>query len=51
MTNFKSSGSYIVVLSIFAIHLVNSAHILNDTCVAGAGLTVTSPFTKMKASL
>ena len=47
MTNSKSSGSSIVVLSIFVIHLVNSAQILNDTCVPGAGLTVLSPFTKM----
>ena len=42
MTKSKSSAS-----SIFVIHLVNGAQFLNDTCVAGAVVTVMLPFTKM----
>ena len=47
MTKSKSSESSIVVPSIFVIHLVNGAQFLNDTCVAGAAVTVISPCTKM----
>ena len=42
MTKSKSSASCIVVSSIFVIHLVNGAHVLNATCVAGAATTVIS---------
>ena len=47
MINSKSSASSIVVPSIFLIYLLNGAQFLNDTCVAGAAVTVISPFTKM----
>ena len=47
MTKSKSSASSIVVPSIFVIHLVNGAQFLNDTCIAGTAVTVTSSFTKM----
>ena len=47
MTKSKSSASSIVVPSIFVIHLVNGAQILNATCVAGAAVTLISPYTKM----
>ena len=47
MTKSKSSASSIVVPSIFVIHLVNGSQYLNDTCVAGAAVTVISPLTKM----
>ena len=47
MTKSKSSASSIVVPSIFVIHLVNCAQFFNDTCVAGATLTVILPLTKM----
>ena len=47
MTKSKSSASSIVVPSIFMICLVNGAQFLNDTCVSGAAVTVTSPLTKM----
>ena len=47
MTKCKSLASSTVVPPIFVIHLVNGAQYLNDTCVAGAALTVISPFTKM----
>ena len=47
MTKSKSSASSIVVPSIFAIHLVSGAQFFNDTCVAGAAVTVISPLTKM----
>ena len=46
MTKCKSSASFIVFPSIFVIHLVKGAQFLNDTCVAGAAVTVISPFTK-----
>ena len=47
MTKSKSSASSVVVLSVFVIHLENGAQFLNDTCVAGAAVTVISPFSKM----
>ena len=47
MTKSKSSASSIVVSSIFVIHLVNGAQILNTTCVTTAAVTVISPSTKM----
>ena len=50
MTKFKSSGSSIVVRSIFVTHLVKGAQILNVTCVTGAAVTVISSFTKISAS-
>ena len=50
MTKSKSLGSFIVVPSIFVIHLVNGAQHLNAIYVAGAALTVISPLTKIKAS-
>ena len=45
MTKSKSSASFILAPSIFVIHLVNGAQFLNVTCVAGAAVTVISPFT------
>ena len=42
MTKSKSSASSFIVK-----HLANGAQFLNDTCVAGAAVTVTSPLTKM----
>ena len=33
MTRSKSSASSIVIPSIFEIHLVNGAQLVNDTCV------------------
>ena len=47
MTKSKSSASSIVVPSIFVMHLLNGAHFLNATCVAGAAVTIISPLTKM----
>ena len=47
MTKSKSSASSVVVPLIFVIHLVNGAQFLNDTCVAGAAVTVISPLTKI----
>ena len=47
MTKSKSSASSIVVLSIFKIHLINGAQFLNNTCVAGAAMTVILPFLKI----
>ena len=47
MTKFKSSESSIVVPSVFVIHVANCTQFLNDTCVAGAAVTVISPSTKM----
>ena len=47
MTKAKSSASYIVVPSIFVIHLVNGAQFLNVTRVSRATVTVISPLTKM----
>ena len=44
MTKSKSSASSIVVPSIFVTHFV-SAQYLNETCVAGAAVTVMSPLT------
>ena len=51
MTKSKYSASSIIVSSIFVIHLVNGAQILNAICVAGAASTVISPLNKMSASL
>ena len=47
MTKSKSSASSIVVSSIFVIHLVNGAQFLNDTCAAGAAVTVIISLTKI----
>ena len=47
MTKSKSSASSIVVPSIFTIHLISGAQFLNDTCVAGAAVTVILPFPKI----
>ena len=47
ITKYKSSASSIFVPSIFVIHLVNGAQLLNDTWVAGAAMIVISPFTIM----
>ena len=47
MTKSKSSESSFVVPLIFVIHLVNGAQFLNDTCVAGAVVTVISPLNKI----
>ena len=47
MTKSKFSASSIVVLSIFVMHLVNGAQILNATCVAGAAATVISSVTEI----
>ena len=47
MIKYKSSTSPVAVPSIFVIHLVNGAQLLNDTCVAGAAATVISRHTKM----
>ena len=47
MTKFKSSASSIVASSIFVIYLTNSEHFLNNVCVSGAAVTVTSPFTEI----
>ena len=35
MLKSKSSASYIVVQSVFVIHLMNGAQFLNATCVTG----------------
>ena len=47
MSRSASSASFFVVPSIFVIHFVNSAQILNDTCVSGVVVTVILAFTKM----
>ena len=47
MTISKSAGSSVIVPSIFVKHLANGAQFLTATCVAGAVVTVISPFTKM----
>ena len=47
MTKSKSSGSSIVVSSLFVIHLINGSQFLNAACVVGAATTVISPLTKM----
>ena len=47
MTKSKSLASSIVVPLIFVKYLVNSAQLLNDTCVAGAAVTLIFVFTKM----
>ena len=47
MTKSRSSPSFIVVLSIFVIHLVNGAQFLIATCVAPVAVTVISPITKI----
>ena len=47
MTKSKSSGSSIVVSSIFVIHLVNSAQFSSAICTAGAVLTIILPLTKI----
>ena len=47
MTKSKFSASFIVVPSIFVIHLINSTQYFNVTCVTPATLIAISPFTKM----
>ena len=47
MSKFKCSASFIIIPSIFVIHLVNGAQFLNATCFAPAAVTVTSPLTKI----
>ena len=47
MTKSKFSASYIVVPSIFVIHLVNGAQFVNANFVLPVAVTVISPFTKM----
>ena len=47
MTKSKSSGSYIVVLSIFTINLINDAQFLNATGVGLCVIVMISPITKM----
>ena len=47
MTESKSLASSIAIPSNFVIHLVNGAQFFNDTCAAGAAVTVISPLTKM----
>ena len=46
MTKSKSSASSIVVLSRFCNTLVNSAQLLNATCVAWCPVIEILPFTK-----
>ena len=43
----KSSASSIVAPLIFVMHLLNGAQVLNNTCFAGATMTVISLLTKM----
>ena len=40
MIKSKSSASSVIAPPIFVIHVVNGIQILNDTCVAGAAVTV-----------
>ena len=47
MTKSKLSALYIVAPSVFVIHLVNGAQLLNATCVAEASVTVISHLTEM----
>ena len=47
MTECKSSASSFANSSIFVIHLVNGAEFLNDTCAAGAVVTIILSFTKI----
>ena len=47
MTKSKSSVSFIVVPSIFVIHLVNDAQFLNANFFARASVTVRLPFTRI----
>ena len=47
LTKSKSSALSIVVPSIFAIHSVNGAQLLNASCAAPAAVIVISPHTKM----
>ena len=47
MTKSKALVSPIVIPSIFVIDLVNGSQFLNTNCVAGAAVTIISPFTKM----
>ena len=47
MTKYKLSASFIVVLSIFVMHLVNSAQFVNATRVARCPIGVISPLTKL----
>ena len=47
MIKCKSSASSFVVPSIFVIQLVNGAEFLNDTCAAGAVVTIILSVTKI----
>ena len=47
MIKSKYSSSSIIVSSIFTIHLVNCAQLLNTTFVTGAATAVITPLTKM----
>ena len=47
MGKSKSSGSSIIFLSIFVIHLVNGTQFLNDTCVVEDVVTVMSTLTEI----
>ena len=47
MTKSKFPASSTVCSPISVIHLVIGKQFVNDTCVAGAAVTVISPFTKM----
>ena len=51
MTKSKPSASFIVVLSIFVMHLVNGAQVLIATCFIRAVRTVILPLNKMLTSL
>ena len=51
MTKPKFSSLSIVVLSVFAMHLVNGPQFLNAICVAPTDVTVISPLAKIQASL
>ena len=47
LTKSKFAALSIVFSSIFVMHLVNGAQLLNPTCVAGAALTVILSLTKI----
>ena len=47
MTKYKSSTSSIVALSIFFMHLINDAQLLNASCVAWYPIIVILPLSKM----
>ena len=51
MIKSKYAVTFVVVPSIFVIHLVKGAYFLNATGMTEDAVTVISPFTKMKVSL